>query len=416
MIPGFDQYKKKWAVHSDDVIKPGLVAMEEALLLAGNPQQALHVVHLAGTNGKGYTLTFLETIAKEHKLRVGKFMSPCIVDVDDQIQIDGQPITEADMDAVFRQMHAAGLSGKLTDFELLTVVAFLYFVNKEVDISLIEAGMGGLLDSTNVVTPIVSIIPSIALEHTKFLGDTIDSIARHKAGIIKQNRPVIIGNLPEDAKRVVYEEASHKKAAVLEIGNHFSLHSFAEGDCYRNDEQHVQFSHLTRSMKGAHQGDNMALAITAFLEVAAFLNVSVNPTAIQKAVKQAAILGRFEEIIPFVIVDGAHNPASAEKLVETIKGEFPGERITFVVGILADKDVQQILRLLEQVSDEFYFVDFDNPRAMAAQNLLELSKATSKNILVDYAQFLQVQSDNKQRTIVSGSLYLLAAVRNSLKI
>ncbi len=320
------------------------------------------------------------------------------------------------MDAVFRQMHAAGLSGKLTDFELLTVVAFLYFVNKEVDISLIEAGMGGLLDSTNVVTPIVSIIPSIALEHTKFLGDTIDSIARHKAGIIKQNRPVIIGNLPEDAKRVVYEEASHKKAAVLEIGNHFSLHSFAEGDCYRNDEQHVQFSHLTRSMKGAHQGDNMALAITAFLEVAAFLNVSVNPTAIQKAVKQAAILGRFEEIIPFVIVDGAHNPASAEKLVETIKGEFPGERITFVVGILADKDVQQILRLLEQVSDEFYFVDFDNPRAMAAQNLLELSKATSKNILVDYAQFLQVQSDNKQRTIVSGSLYLLAAVRNSLKI
>ncbi|UZM98530.1 hypothetical protein OL548_28875 [Lysinibacillus sp. MHQ-1] len=112
----------------------------------------------------------------------------------------------------FRQMHAAGLSGKLTDFELLTVAAFLYFVNNDVDLSLIEAGMGGLLDSTNVVIPIVSIIPSIALEHTQFLGNTIDSIARHKAGIIKQNRPVIIGNLPEDAKRVVYAEAAQKKS------------------------------------------------------------------------------------------------------------------------------------------------------------------------------------------------------------
>lgn len=416
MIPGFNHYKEKWAVHSDDVIKPGLVAMEEALLLVGNPQQALHVVHLAGTNGKGSTLTFLEALAKEHTLRVGKFMSPCIVDVHDQIQIDGQPITEADMDAVFRQMHAAGLSGKLTDFELLTVAAFLYFVNNDVDISLIEAGMGGLLDSTNVVIPIVSIIPSIALEHTQFLGNTIDSIARHKAGIIKQNRPVIIGNLPEDAKRVVYAEAAQKKANVYEIGQHFSITSSTEGECYLNDGRNVQFSHLTRSMKGPHQANNMALAISAFLEVAAFFNVPVKKTAVREAVKKAAILGRFEEIIPFVIVDGAHNPASAETLVETIKNEFPGEQITFVVGILADKDVQQILRLLEQVSDEFYFVDFDNPRAMAAQNLLGLSKATSKNILVDYVQFLQVQSDSKRRTVVSGSLYLLTAVRNSLKV
>jgi len=416
MIPGFDYYKDKWHVNSDDVIKPGLAAIEEALSLVGNPQQTLRVVHLAGTNGKGSTLTFLEAIAKEHGLRVGKFMSPCIVDVHDQIQIDGQPIAEADMDVVFQQMQAAGLSGKLTDFELLTVAAFIHFVNSEVDISLIEAGMGGLLDSTNVVAPIVSIIPSIALEHTKFLGNTIDSIARHKAGIIKQNRPVIIGNLPDEAKCVVYEAAAQKKAIIFELGHHFSIYSFDDGECYVNDEQNVQISNLTRSMKGAHQADNMALAITAFLEVAVHVEVSVNKKAIREAVKKAAILGRFEEIMPFVIVDGAHNPASAEKLVETIKCEFPGERITFVMGILADKDVQQILRLLEQVSDEFYFVDFDNPRAMAAQKLLELSNATSKNVLVDYAQFLQVQSNSKQRTIVSGSLYLLTAVRNRLKV
>lgn len=415
MIPNFDHYKEKWQVKSDDVIKPGLAAIEEALSLVGNPEQTLRVVHLAGTNGKGSTLTFLEAIAQEHGLRVGKFMSPCIVDVHDQIQIAGQPITEAEMDRVFQQMREAGLSGKLTDFELLTVAAFLHFVNGQVDIALIEAGMGGLLDSTNVVTPIVSIIPSIALEHTKFLGDTLESIARHKAGIIKQQRPVIMGDLPDEAKRVVDDVATQKNAPIFALNHHFAIEQATDGESYTNEVQQFQIAKLTRSMKGTHQANNMALAITAFLEVASVLGVSTDKTAIRQAVQKASILGRFEEIMPFVILDGAHNPASAEKLVETIQSEYPNEQITFVIGILADKDVQQILRLLEQVSDDFYFVDFDNSRAMTAQQMLKLSHATSKTTLVDYASFIQAQSHRQQRTIVSGSLYLLTEVRNRLK-
>ncbi len=415
MIPNFDHYKEKWQVKSDDVIKPGLAAIEEALSLVGNPEQTLRVVHLAGTNGKGSTLTFLEAIAQEHGLRVGKFMSPCIVDVHDQIQIAGQPITEAEMNRVFQQMREAGLSGKLTDFELLTVAAFLHFVNGQVDIALIEAGMGGLLDSTNVVTPIVSIIPSIALEHTKFLGDTLESIARHKAGIIKQQRPVIMGDLPDEAKRVVDDVATQKNAPIFALNHHFAIEQATDGESYTNDVQQFQIAKLTRSMKGTHQANNMALAITAFLEVASVLGVSTDKTAIRQAVQNASILGRFEEIMPFVILDGAHNPASAEKLVETIQSEYPNEQITFVIGILADKDVQQILRLLEQVSDDFYFVDFDNSRAMTAQKMLKLSHAISKTTLVDYASFIQAQSHRQQRTIVSGSLYLLTEVRNRLK-
>lgn len=415
MIPSFDHYKEKWQVKSDDIIKPGLTAIEEALSYLGNPEQTLRVVHLAGTNGKGSTLTFLEAIAQEHGLRVGKFMSPCIVDVHDQIQIAGQPITEAEMDQVFQQMHEAGLSGKLTDFELLTVAAFLHFVNGQVDIALIEAGMGGLLDSTNVVIPIVSIIPSIALEHTKFLGDTLESIAHHKAGIIKQQRPVIIGDLPGEAKRVVDAVAVRKKATLFSLGKHFSIKPTTDGESYINDVQQIQIANLKRTMKGAHQGKNMALAITAFFEVASVLGVSIDQTAIRQAVQKASILGRFEEIMPFVILDGAHNPASAEKLVETIQCEYPNEHITFVVGILADKDVQQILGLLEQVSDDFYFVDFANSRAMPAHQMVKLSHATSKTTLVDYASFIQAQSHRQQRTIVSGSLYLLTEVRHRLK-
>jgi len=415
MIPNLNRYKEKWNVKSDDIIKPGLAAIEEALIRVDNPEIRLQVVHLAGTNGKGSTLTFLESIAKAHGLRVGKFMSPCIVDVHDQIQVKGQAITEVEMDRVFQQMQAAGLSEKLTDFELLTVAAFLHFAASNVDIALIEAGMGGLLDSTNVVIPIVSIIPSIALEHTKFLGNTIESITHHKAGIIKPYKPVIIGELPQEAKEIIYKESREKESSVLELNQQFYVGQEKDGEIYDYGKLGFRISKLSRSMKGAHQANNMALAITAFFEVAATLDINVNKNALQKGVKEAAILGRFEEILPYVILDGAHNPASVEKLLETIKYEFPGEQIAFVIGILADKDVQEILQLFEQVSNHFYFVDFNNPRAMSAQNMLELSGAPYKEVLVDYASFLQQRSERKLRTIVTGSLYLLTEVRSGLK-
>ena len=415
MIPNLNRYKEKWNVKSDDIIKPGLAAIEEALIKVDNPENELRVVHLAGTNGKGSTLTFLESIAKAHGLRVGKFMSPCIVDVHDQIQVEGQAITEVEMDQVFQQMQAAGLSEKLTDFELLTIAAFLHFAASNIDIALIEAGMGGLLDSTNVVTPIVSIIPSIALEHTNFLGNTIESITHHKAGIMKSYKPVIIGDLPQEAKEIIYKKAQEKQSSVLELNQQFYVGQEKDGEVYDYSKLGFRISKLSRSMKGVHQANNMALAITAFFEVAAALDINVNKNALQKGVKEAAILGRFEEILPFVILDGAHNPASVEKLIETIKYEFPDEQITFVIGILADKDVQEILQLLEQVSDQFYFVDFNNPRAMSAQNMLKLSAASYKEVIVDYASFLQHQSERKLRTIVTGSLYLLTEVRSELK-
>ena len=414
MIPQFDRYKEKWSVNSDDVIKPGLTAIQEALELVGNPQQKLQLVHIAGTNGKGSTLTFLEGILKEHGVRVGKFMSPCMLDVHDQIQVAATPITSEEMDTVFAQMQEGGLSGKLTDFELLTVAAFLHFVNSQVDVVLIEAGMGGLYDSTNVVTPIVSIIPSVALEHTNYLGDTLASIAHHKAGIIKQDRPIIIGEMPKEAKEVIEEQACQKNAPVWALGDTFYLELTSEGELYTNNENGLSFLITKRKMKGMHQGHNMALAITAFFEVATALHVPVHIPCIIAGVEQATLLGRFEEVLPAVIFDGAHNPASAEKLVATIREEFPKESLTFVVGILGDKDVKAVLRQFEQVSNRFYFVDIDNPRAMPAEELLDLSTAKVKTILPDSISFIKEQSRKQQKTIVTGSLYLLAQMRSTL--
>lgn len=411
-IPKFDEYKEKWQIQSDQSIKPGLASMNEALALLDKPHQILNVVHVAGTNGKGSTIAFLEQLALCHDLTVGKFMSPCIIDVHDQIQLNGKSIPEQEMNRVFSMMSNAGLSGKLTDFELLTCAAFVYFAQQKADLVLIETGMGGRDDSTNVVEPLVSIITSIALEHTRFLGPTIENIASHKAGIIKQKKPVIIGRLPERAVDVIKKEASAKQSPLLGLGDEFDLTD--DGYEYINNKKGCSIQGLQRTLPGVHQGENMALAITAFIETADFLNVAMDEEKIRQAVKQASLPGRFEKVLPNIYFDGAHNPQSAEKLVQTIRQQFPGERIRFVVGMLADKDVKAVLSILEKVSDEFYFVDFSNERAMQASRMAALSSASNQTILMDAAAFLQQASTTSGKVFVTGSLYLLTELRNRL--
>lgn len=412
LIPKFDEYKSRWEMRSDDSIKPGLASMYHALQLLDHPHKDLNVVHIAGTNGKGSTLAFLDSIAREHGLTVGKFMSPCIMDVHDQIQINGTPILESEMNEVFRKMKYAGLSGLLTDFELLTCAALLYFSTKNVDLVLIEAGMGGREDSTNVVVPILSIIPSIALEHTKFLGPTLESIAYHKAGIIKDGKAVIVGRVPDEALVVVEKEAISKNASLVQLNRDFRVESSDYGDVYINVINNLVINDLKRSrLLGVHQGENMALAITAFYLVAEKFDHVIDVSKIISGVNNASLPGRFEQVHPSIYFDGAHNPASAEMLVNTIQQQFPNEKIRFVVGMLADKDITSVLRILETVSDEFYFVDFENNRAMQANQVINVSNAKNKQVIGDIVPFLKNASQNSEKYIVTGSLYLLSEIR-----
>lgn len=413
LIVGLDYYKQKWNVEASDVIKPGLDSIKLSLEKLHNPHQQLKVVHIAGTNGKGSTLTYLDEFSIAHGLKVGKFMSPCIIDVHDQIQINQTPINTSQMDKVFSQMKAAGISGLLTDFELLTCVAFLHFVNENVDLVLLEVGLGGLEDSTNVVDPIVSIITSISLEHTNILGNTIERIAEHKAGIIKFRKPVVIGNLPEDAVAIVEKKARLNQSMVLKYGHQFRIQRKNGEEIYIN-KNGMKIDGLKRKMLGNHQGENMALAITAFFEVANHFEIQVNLDNIRNAVKRASLPSRFEQVFPNVYFDGAHNPASIKKLIETIQEHFPKEQIRFVVGMLADKDVKACLSLLEKVSDEFYFVDFQNSRAANAKELFTISKASKKEIIKDVVSFIKNSDNRKCITIVTGSLYLLVEIRNQL--
>lgn len=415
MIPLLHLYKERWQVESEQIIKPGLAAIESALNILGHPEKQLNIVHFAGTNGKGSTLSFVEGLARAYGLSVGKFMSPCVVDVHDQLQVDGKPITMDQMDRMFQQLAEVGLSGKLTDFELLTVVAFLYFADQRPDLVLIEAGMGGREDSTNVVIPIVSVVPSIALEHTKFLGDTLTSIARHKAGIFKDNRPAVIGEMTGYVKDIFVQEAKAKNVALYCYGHHFTVTKTNDSELYENTVYEVKFGNLQRQLLGAHQGHNMSLAITAFMEVAKKFQLELDERKIQLGIKNAILAGRFEQVLPNIYFDGAHNPASIQSLVSTIKEHFPKKRIEFLVGLLADKDVQSILKLLEEVGDTFYFADIQNDRAMKASVIYELSQAENKYIINDPIRILTEPVKGDTVRIVTGSLYLLSEIRQKCK-
>lgn len=383
MITGLDHYKNKWNITSDSSIKPGLAAMEQALAELGHPERNQNFIHIAGTNGKGSTAALLAGILMEHGKRVGNFFSPAIEDVHDQIQIDRLPATRAEFDLAMERLSK--VKTPLTDFELLTAAAFLIFKERKTDYVIIEAGMGGRFDSTNVIDPLISVIPSIGLEHTKFLGDSIEEIAWHKGGIIKKGKPIAIGDLPKDAEKVICTIARNLESDVIK-----------SKDLYEGE--------LT--LKGQHQKANAQLALNTASKL---LDFQFKEQLAIKGLRGAAIPYRFEEVFPDVIFDGAHNAASIEALVRTVKEMYPDRAIHVVLGLLRDKDHETILRKLEEISSRFTFLDFENERALPARILFSKSSSKIKTIQNHY-DILPVSSKNEV-TIVTGSLYLLAILR-----
>lgn len=397
MIPKFNEYKERFELYSDDAIKPGLESIIAALLKVGNPEKQLNVIHVAGTNGKGSTIAFMESILKEHGFSTGVFSSPALVDVHDQIRLNGLPINQEEMDMSFIEMKEAGLSGMLTDFELLTVAAFLTFKRNAPDYILLECGMGGKLDSTNVVTPLVSIITSIALDHVGFLGATLEEITKQKAGIIKEKRPVVIGVLPEIANNVVQNKAMELNSKLFMYGIDFKM---KPGEVFEGE---IQVSIPKRKMKGPHQAINAAIAIEALWKA----GVNLQEELVAKGVANTSLLYRFQEIAPGVFVDGAHNPAAAKMLAETIRAEFPDEKVDFVIGMLKTKDIRRTLDELIPVAHSFTFVEFDHPQAATAEELMESCLYNRKRMTNLINDTIILSKENNRKRIVAGSLYLL---------
>ena len=402
MIPKFEEYKERFNIQSDDEIKPGLESIVAALRKIGNPEKSLRIIHVAGTNGKGSTIAFMENVLKEQGYSTGVFSSPALVDVHDQIRSNGLPITTEEMDKSFERIKKAGLSGMLTDFELLTVAAFVTFEHIRPDYVLLECGMGGLLDSTNVVTPLVSVITSIALDHVGFLGDDLGKIAGHKAGIIKKGVPVVVGPLPNEAYTIIKSKILETTSEIYRYGEEFLM----DNNHFSSSEFHIDL--LDRKMKGPHQAVNASVAIEALLQA----GISLDNENIRKGIAEASLPYRFQEISPGVYVDGAHNPAAAKMLVETIRTELPREKVDFVIGMLNTKDIKATLDELIPVAASFTFVSFPHPQAAKAIDLMASCQYSRKRMTNSDDDTILLIGEEGSKKIVAGSLYLVSGLLN----
>ena len=319
----------------------------------------LPAIHIAGTNGKGSTANYLASIYKNSGYKVGLFTSPELYEVNEMIRINNEPISDSDLKDIILDKRKEIEKYELSTFEILTYVAFTYFQNQKCDICIIECGMGGEIDATNIFTPILSIITSVSLEHTAFLGKSISEIALNKAGIIKDQIPVLIGDLSEDATNVISEEAKDHKSSIYGVGEPANPTLTNEG--YR-------FSYTTHYdlLIQSHALYSVYDACLALDAIEILMNqFPVNEENIAAGLKEVEMPCRMDILSndPLTIIDGAHNPEAFEKLKNSLQKSHGNSNIHVVLASFKDKNVIQMLSVIGAISSTITLTTFDHPRA-----------------------------------------------------
>ncbi|WP_105128576.1 bifunctional folylpolyglutamate synthase/dihydrofolate synthase [Streptococcus suis] len=385
--------------------------IEYALELLGNPQFAVPVIHVAGTNGKGSTIAFLRQLFQAHGLRVGSFVSPHMVSVHDRICIDSQPISDHDFQCYLQKVYdleqeVATRYEPFRYFEVMVLIMFLYFEAQQPDVALVEVGIGGLLDTTNVVAPALSVITSIGMDHQDLLGSTLGEIAEQKAGIIKESVPVVLGPLSPETTAICRHIAQDKQASVYQFGQEFTYKAgqFSNAD--------LELSELVLGLAGQHQEENAAVALQTFLLYMARIQKTVSPQLIKNALAQTNWPGRLELVVqePKIYLDGAHNVPAIERLVEFI--QVQEEPVTILFSALRRKDFQEMLELLEEKLPHTALV----LTSFAYDGALSEENRQGRDYVENYQQFIEDWQSSKQGIlIVTGSLYFISEVRRILK-
>ena len=347
----------------------------ELLSRLDNPQDKLKVIHVAGTNGKGSTIAYLSSILTAASYKTGKYTSPVVFEYLEKYQIDGQNISEQVFADIAQKvlkavddMVSEG-KGQPTIFEVETAMAYLYFYESDCDVAIIETGMGGDMDATNVCSKVLaSVIVSISLDHIGFLGDTIEEIARHKAGIIKRNCPVIIYGQSTEVIRVIEEVATSLNAPfVVSKTDDVEEYPFI----YKTDSGYI-YEGLAPSLMGTYQLKNLATVLEV-VEQLKKQGFDIGLEAVKYGVNNAVWHGRFEKINdnPLFIIDGAHNPGAVRELRQTIERYYPKKKWIFIMGVLADKDFTREADMLSGMAKVVITVTPDNPRALPAKDLAD---------------------------------------------
>lgn len=405
----------------------GLDRMEELLRRLGNPQDDLKVIHVAGTNGKGSVSKYLEEGLSACGYKMGLYTSPYIETFNERIRYDGADISDEDLEyygqkvvSAAEAMVADGLDSP-TEFEVVTAIAFLYFAGRQADITILEVGLGGIGDSTNVVkSPLASVITSISYDHMAQLGSSLAEIAVNKAGIIKTGCPVI-ANVPQrDAAKIIARKAYAMGSRLYDISGIRAAVSdetpFSQKVSMELYEK--SYSDVEISMVGRHQAENLKTALATLEILRKSGAVKLDREALYEGLKRARQPGRFEVISenPLVIIDGAHNEAGAQALQETMAQHFAGKKILLVAGILADKEIDSIVKFLTKITDHIIVTEPDNPRKLAAEKLAEhvADFGVAAEVVPDVEAAVhraKELADGYDVILFAGSLYLIGDVR-----
>lgn len=397
----------------------GLDNMRELLKRLENPQDSLKFVHISGTNGKGSVLAYVSTVFKEAGYRTGRYISPTLFSYREKIQVNESFIGREDLARLTEEVKKAAEemqnSGKgfPTIFEIETALAFLYFAKQKCDIVILETGLGGALDATNVITTsVMEVITSISMDHMEFLGDTLGKIALQKAGIIKPHTSVVSAVQDMEAMEVI-QDVCRKKECVFDTVDQEQIKDIScgyEGQSF----SYKDWKNIKISLMGSYQIKNAALALEA-IEALRKLGYELNDKAVYQGMKTAVWKGRFTVISkePFIIMDGAHNQAAAEELVRSLKLYYPGKKFYYIFGMFRDKDYHQVIRLTAPLAEHIVTVETpENPRALPAE---ELKKAVAEvNPSVEAAGSLRMavnqvmeQIDKDAVIVIFGSLSFL---------
>ena len=417
----------QWIAHyRTDQPHFGLERMVELLALRGNPHLKLKVIHISGTNGKGSTIAFLKNMLEKMGLRVGVFSSPYLIHYTDQIAINGESIPEARLESLMADYrlllegeHAQALQGT-TEFEIITAIAYDYFAFEQVDVAIMEVGMGGLLDSTNVCQPILTGITTIGLDHVALLGDSLEAIAEQKAGIIKQGVPLVTGRIVPEALAVIDQIAEAKQAARIVYGRDYQVtyhESIVTGEVFDYTSS-VRQGRFQIGLLGLHQIENAGMALTLLDTYCQEIGRELPDNAlVAQALEETSWPGRLEVVSrePLMILDGAHNPHAIKALLATLKERFTDYQKEILFTCIKTKALEDMLDLLETLpGTKITLTHFEDSRATDEKVLKELADSRNLNYQ-DWQEFLdQKLSENEEKKtvrIITGSLYFLAQVR-----
>ncbi len=349
--------------------KPGLERIGELCKKLGEPQKELKLIHIAGTNGKGSTSSMLESVLRAAGYKTGLYTSPYIKAFNERMRVNGENISNSELAEITGNIRpiADSMVDKPTEFELITAVAFEYFRKNKCDVVVLEAGMGGRLDSTNIIdSSLLSIITGVALDHTAFLGDTVEKIAAEKAGIIKSGCPVLFGGSDEGADRVIRNKACESCSPYSRVD--YSALNIREMTLSGTDFDFGNHADMHISLLGSYQPRNAAIVLSA-IDILCHSGMSIPEEAVRQGLAAARWQARFEVLSqdPLLIFDGAHNAEGIAAAVDSIKCYFGHEKVYVLSGVLKDKDYYAIAEDISKVASRAFTMTPDNPRALSSE-------------------------------------------------